>query len=128
MPLKVVRPELRLTLVESKSRKAAFLREVVRSLKLTDTDVLPVRIEDLAIGGRCGHVDLLTVRAVRVDRSFLRTAATLLRTEGRLFLFGSRPLREWTANFQLMEQLKLSDGASALYVLRRTEGGAGDGR
>ena len=65
IPLKIVRPLLRLTMVESKSRKAAFLREVVRSLSLTTTDVLSIRIEELARSDAAGQADLLTIRAVR---------------------------------------------------------------
>jgi len=34
LPLKLIRPSLSLTLVESKTRKAAFLREALRALKL----------------------------------------------------------------------------------------------
>lgn len=124
VPLKVLRPRLRLTLVESRSRKAAFLREVVRSLDLTDIDVLPVRIDELVTAGNCGHADLLTMRGVRVDEKFMRTAATLLRARGRLLLFGSRPPA--SIDFQLIEQFKLTDGASALYVLQRTEGSSQD--
>ncbi len=93
IPLKIVRPLLRLTMVESKSRKAAFLREVVRLLALTTTDVLSIRIEELGRSGAAGQADLLTVRAVRVEESLLRLAGTLLKPEGRLLLFGSQSSR-----------------------------------
>src|SRR5207302_1163702 len=38
LPLKIARPSLRLTMVESKSRKAAFLREATRQLGLESTE------------------------------------------------------------------------------------------
>ena len=45
IPLNVVRPRLKLTMVESKVRKAAFLREAVRVLKLGNAAVENSRIE-----------------------------------------------------------------------------------
>ena len=121
IPLKIVRPRLRLSLLEPRSKKAAFLREVVRSLELTETDVLEVRIED--VRGYRAQVDLLTVRALRTDETFWQAAATLLRIGGRLLMFGSKPLRRLRqdASFHLAEQIKLTDGTSLLYVLRRVE-------
>ena len=65
IPMKIVRPAVRLTLVESKERKAAFLREAVRSLHLPDAAVLVRRFETLK-DSRSHSLDLVTVRAVRV--------------------------------------------------------------
>src|SRR3954467_11057735 len=36
IPLKIARPSLRLTMIESKERKGAFLREAIRTLELSD--------------------------------------------------------------------------------------------
>ena len=47
IPLKIAIPSLSLVMVESKTRKSAFLREAVRHLNLTDTSVETVRAEDL---------------------------------------------------------------------------------
>jgi 16S rRNA (guanine(527)-N(7))-methyltransferase RsmG len=44
IPIAILRPDLRITLVESNQRKAVFLREAVR--ELPNVDVLAVRIED----------------------------------------------------------------------------------
>ena len=63
-PLKLVRPRLALTLVESKTRKAAFLREAIRALQLPMSDVANVRFEDFAGSGHT-PADLVTARAVR---------------------------------------------------------------
>jgi 16S rRNA (guanine527-N7)-methyltransferase len=92
LPLKLVRPELALTLVESKTRKAAFLREVVRVLKLPATSVANVRFEELEPDGST-EADLVTVRAVRPDAALFDVAARLLKIGGRLLLFG-KPAKE----------------------------------
>jgi len=86
LPLRMVRPSLSLTLVESKTRKAAFLREVVRALKLGETEVANLRFQELPTPNP--KADLVTVRAVRPDRSLLDESARLLRVDGTLLFFG----------------------------------------
>jgi 16S rRNA (guanine527-N7)-methyltransferase len=86
-PLKLVRPTLALTLVESKTRKAAFLREVVRVLKLPGTDVANVRFEEFKLDAPPA-ADLITVRAVRPDAALFKSSARLLKTGGRFLVFG----------------------------------------
>lgn len=48
LPLKIVFPELRVTLVESIGKKANFLKETVEQLGLRDVDVVAERAETLA--------------------------------------------------------------------------------
>jgi 16S rRNA (guanine527-N7)-methyltransferase len=48
IPLKIMRPDLHVFLVESNVKKATFLAEVVRDLELTHTRVLVSRFEELA--------------------------------------------------------------------------------
>ena len=45
--IKIVRPELFVTLVEPRRKRVSFLRQVIRELKLSGIEVLPVRVEDL---------------------------------------------------------------------------------
>ena len=87
LPLKMVRPSLSLTLVESKTRKAAFLREAIRVLKLPGAEVANVRFQELPTPNPAA--DLVTVRAVRPDRTLLGESARLLKVGGRLLFFGS---------------------------------------
>lgn len=87
LPLKMVRPSLLLTLVESKTRKAAFLREAVRALKLPGTEVANLRFQELPAPDPAA--DFVTVRAVRPDRILLDESARLLRIGGHLLFFGN---------------------------------------
>jgi 16S rRNA (guanine527-N7)-methyltransferase len=48
LPLKVVFPRMRVTLVESVNKKADFLRRTVEALQLTDVEVVAKRAEDAA--------------------------------------------------------------------------------
>ena len=85
IPLAIVKPELRLTMTESREKKAAFLREAVRSLRL-NAEVIG-RFEGL-LSYPPGSVDLITARAVRIE-DCVALAVHLLSSSGRLLLFGS---------------------------------------
>ena len=98
LPLKVVRQELSLTLVESKTRKAAFLREAVRSLALPATDVVNARFDELPMAIR-HTANLVTARAVRPDATLFNASAELLKPGGRLFLFGKLSTNSSHPNF-----------------------------
>ena len=88
IPLKLAVPRLALTMVEVKARKSAFLREAVRQLELTDTDVETARIEELLAKPALHEAfDVLSLRAVRVEARTLLTLQAFLKTHGQLFLF-----------------------------------------
>ena len=88
IPLKIVRGATRLTMVEAKSKKAAFLREAVRELQLADTIVEAVRFEELAEdSARAGRAQLVTVRGVRATVELLRSARVLLDFGGALHMY-----------------------------------------
>ena len=80
LPLKIWAPYIHLTLIESSQKKATFLREVVRSLGLSDVDVFAGRAEEFP-----GHKgDAVTFRAVERFESVLQVAAGLLCDSGCL--------------------------------------------
>jgi 16S rRNA (guanine527-N7)-methyltransferase len=118
IPLKVVRPACRLTMVESSSRKAAFLREAVHAVGLPDALVLDARVEALAQRVRAGSVDVVTVRAVKIDDDLIAAVTHLLRIGGRLLLFGSgtEPARP---GFRIAELRELPGDGGSLSVLQR---------
>ncbi|WP_129627356.1 16S rRNA (guanine(527)-N(7))-methyltransferase RsmG [Candidatus Oscillochloris fontis] len=83
--LKILRPELRLTLIESVGKKAEFLRHVAHDLDLHAVRVLDARAEDVGrnTAERATH-DLVTARAVAELRVLLEYALPLLHIRGRL--------------------------------------------
>ena len=89
VPMKLMRPALSLRMVESKTRKAAFLRDVVRQLALDQTVVECCRYEELLTRPDLRETgDVITIRAVRVDNGELQKLQVLLRSGGSIFLFG----------------------------------------
>src|SRR5713226_4203714 len=89
LPLKIWASEIRLSLIESNHKKVTFLREVIRSLTLTDVNVFSGRAGDFATADFPRHhpsADVVTLRAVERFESALPVAAGLVTTGGRLAL------------------------------------------
>jgi 16S rRNA (guanine527-N7)-methyltransferase len=118
IPLKIARPAAGLTMVESKVRKAAFLREAVRMLGLENASVENARFEDIAARtSATGTAELVTVRAVKTDHVLFRASRALLREDGRLVLFGSSsPKITAPPGFQILEATSLSGPGSSQIV------------
>lgn len=118
-------PALNLTMVESKTRKSAFLREVVRQLNLPDAVVETARAEDLLTRQELVESqELVTIRAVRIEQKLLTKIQAFLRLGGRILLFRSTagteapplvtPPLVYEATWTLVESLR-----SRLVVLRK---------
>jgi 16S rRNA (guanine527-N7)-methyltransferase len=74
IPMKIVRPDIDLFLVESNMKKATFLTEVVRELGLTGVRVLVSRYEELS--EEVAPLDLACSRAVGDFAPFLEWASS----------------------------------------------------
>jgi 16S rRNA (guanine527-N7)-methyltransferase len=93
LPIKIWAPNIELTLIESNQKKATFLREVLRTIAMSDVHVFAGRAEDLATIST-PHADIVTLRAVERFESVLPVAASLVRPESRLaLLIGESQMR-----------------------------------
>jgi 16S rRNA (guanine527-N7)-methyltransferase len=109
LPLKIGFPELRVTLVESSQKKAAFLYHIIGKLHLAETTVLNSRVETLV--EKNNRYDLIIARAFAKKEVVLEKALALLSQKGKLILYQGRqesivPLdhtsrRETTIQYQL---------------------------
>jgi 16S rRNA (guanine527-N7)-methyltransferase len=86
LPLKLWAPHIRLTLIESNHKKAAFLREVARALTLTNIDVISDRAEVLAARPDFPRAEVVTLRAVEHFAAILPQAVTLMAPSATLAL------------------------------------------
>lgn len=89
LPLAIARPAVAWTLVEANERKALFLEEAVRSLKLENVTVLQARYEDVEPRTL---LDVVTVRGVAVGREMLDKVVLELAPGGRLLWMSSEAL------------------------------------
>jgi len=93
IPLKIIRPELELCLVESNVKKGTFLAEVVRELQLTNTRVIISRYEEL--GEELTPLDYVCSRAVGEFQPFLEWAGSeRVQASQVIFWIGGRDLEE----------------------------------
>jgi 16S rRNA (guanine527-N7)-methyltransferase len=93
IPMKILRPELELVLVESNIKKGTFLAEVVRDLELENTRVLISRYEELS--EELAPLDYVCSRALGEFGKFLDWAAgERLSAERVLLWIGGRDLDE----------------------------------
>jgi len=93
IPLKIIRPDLQVFLIESSVKKATFLAEVVRDLHLTDIRVLVSRFGEL--GEEVAPLDVVCSRALGDFASFLGWAGSpQVGTKQALLWLGGRDIDE----------------------------------
>jgi len=124
IPLKLARPEAELLMVEPKARKAAFLREAVRHLGLHRATVESARYEELLTHPDLHEsMDIVTVRALRIEPKTLLALQAFAKAGGLLLLFRGAtgpstpevtPPLAWEATVPLLESLR-----SRLTLLRK---------
>ncbi len=116
LPLKLVRADLSITLVEASRKKATFLKHMVRKLGTAGVRVVQRRAEELAADpGEAGAYDLALARGVAPPADQGRLVRPFLRPDG-LFLVqvGPRPLAPKTLErlaelgFEMVQELVLS--------------------
>ena len=81
IPIKLLLPDVQVTLIESQNKKATFLREVIRTLEVKDAEVYCGRAEAWYHTAR-----VVTLRAVESFERTLPTAARLVAPGGTLCL------------------------------------------
>jgi 16S rRNA (guanine527-N7)-methyltransferase len=113
LPLKIIRPELQVFLIESNVKKATFIAEVVRELGLADTRVLVSRYEEL--GEEIAPLDYTCSRAVGEFGPFLAWARSEQIASKQVILWlGGRDLAEvqniagweWHESIQIPHSLR----------------------
>jgi 16S rRNA (guanine527-N7)-methyltransferase len=93
LPLKIIRPDLQVFLVESNIKKVTFLAEVIRELGLKDAQVLARRYEEL--GEEVAPLDYVCSRALGEFPAFLEWARSEQIAAKQVILWiGSRDLSE----------------------------------
>ncbi len=107
IPIKIVRPDLATTLVESTGKKAGFLQHAVDELCLKDVEVANTRVEDLGrTPAHRGAYDVVTCRAVACLSVVAEYCVPLLKTGGCAIAMKGR-----------LEPEELAEGNGALDVL-----------
>jgi 16S rRNA (guanine527-N7)-methyltransferase len=85
LPIKIWAPDIHMTLIESNQKKATFLRELIRTLRLSKTEVFAGRAEVFT-----GEADVVTLRAVDNFEDAVFAAIKLVKSGGKIALLISK--------------------------------------
>ncbi|HUZ95938.1 MAG TPA: 16S rRNA (guanine(527)-N(7))-methyltransferase RsmG [Edaphobacter sp.] len=111
VPIALLRPEVRVTLAESQNKKAAFLREVVRTLGLT-TEVWAGRAEAMPTGRR-----FHTVALRAVDHMAVAVAAAEPRALRQVVLLTNTANAPALVEFREQSRVAIPGSQSALLLM-----------
>jgi 16S rRNA (guanine527-N7)-methyltransferase len=89
IPIKIMRPDLKVILIEPTQKKALFLKHICHTLGLKDLEVIDRRIEDISEIS----VDALVTRALFSVRDFVKKAGHILNCNG-IFILSKGPKLE----------------------------------
>ncbi|MBI5634799.1 MAG: 16S rRNA (guanine(527)-N(7))-methyltransferase RsmG [Nitrospirae bacterium] len=90
LPLKIMRPDIAVVLIEPVQKKALFLEHMQRMLNMTDTKIMNIRLEDI----RDLLVDAAVTRALFSVGDFIGKAERILEEKGVLILSKGPKLEE----------------------------------
>ena len=86
LPFAIARPDARVTLVEPRAKRVAFLRTAVRELQLGSTEVVRERADGLDPGG----FDVAASRATFPPEEWLGLGLGLVRPDGLVLVFAGQ--------------------------------------
>jgi len=90
VPIAIIRPDLKLYLVESSIKKSLFLGQLLKLLHIHNVTVLEKRAEQIVIGQDMLPVDVAVTRAVFSLKEFVRNAFSLVK-EGGILIHSKGP-------------------------------------
>jgi 16S rRNA (guanine527-N7)-methyltransferase len=91
LPLKILRPDLTVTLLEPNGKKTAFLRHVIGTLNLNKISVVSKTVSEFARSARGSERFTYVVTRAVAAEEILPLAASLLAPGGRVILCRTKP-------------------------------------
>ena len=87
LPIKIIRPEIEMYLIEPSRKKAAFLKHIIRQLGLKKAEVIEKRIEEIRANQELAElVDVAVTRALFSIKDFMKKASHIVKEGGTLIL------------------------------------------
>lgn len=128
--LKIFRPDLKVTMVESNGKKVLFLQKLIELLGLEDIVAEKVRAEDVAHSARRASYDSVSARAVTELNKLTEYAIPLLKVGGALYAYKGRSEEELLRAQNAIKKLKgelvenrvytLDGQARSLIIIKKT--------
>lgn len=115
IPLKVLLPELSVTLIDASRKKVNFLKHVLRTLKLDDIEALHIRAEDLADHpSYINRFDVIVSRALTSLEFFVRLALPFLTCGGLIMALKGQVVDEEVADLRANVLTKIGSAGSVV--------------
>ncbi len=97
IPLKIVRPSLEITLLDSVRKKVFFMRDVIRGLGLKGIKAVSGRAEDIIDEVPRAYFDFVVSRALGNIEKLIELGIPYLRGGGEIILMrGKKGIEEWS--------------------------------
>lgn len=113
IPIAIIQPEWRLSLIEAIRKKTAFLQHVRGKLKLKNIEVISDRVENVAVQ-QAGQFDAVISRAFTNLARFLELSLPLLKPNGLVFAMKSKRADEEMAQVSKEDWHLLADEALSI--------------
>lgn len=108
IPLKIMRPDMQLVLVEPVLKKCSFLNSVIGLLKLQDVSTFDGTIEQYAKRPHRHVIDMVVVRALKYEE-IRKHISTLLTSKGKVVLYRAGAIKndEIGKDFHIVNEIAL---------------------
>lgn len=107
IPLKIVKPDIDITMLDSLNKRVTFLEHMIEILKLGDARAIHARAEDLAGGKMREAYDIVIARAVARLDTLLEYTLPYIKVGGKFIAYKSIDSEE-----------EIKEAANALYKLK----------
>lgn len=97
VPLKILRPDLKVVLLDSLNKRVNFLNELINKLNLSQIQAIHARVEDFANINR-GKFDYAVSRAVAQTNTLVEYLLPLVKKKGQILLYKSQKIKEELKN------------------------------
>jgi len=118
IPLKIIFPSMELYCIESKRKKALFLKLLKQELELPEITIINSRLEDLD-QNMASSFDYVTVRAVKMNDEYFMKAFELLKPSGKIILYKSK------VNNDEVDKIKQYEDCETTEIIRKEYSGLG---
>lgn len=106
VPLAILRPDLRISMVEPRAKRVAFLRSTVHELGLQSATVLRCRSEEMM----ASSFDVCASRATFPPNEWLEVGRTLAKHGGHVLVFTNEPWRASSPAARLKDSILYTSG------------------
>ncbi|HEU4684854.1 MAG TPA: 16S rRNA (guanine(527)-N(7))-methyltransferase RsmG [Nitrospira sp.] len=124
MPLKIVRSDLHLSIVEPGQKKCSFLTTLTGELRLTHIDLFNGTLKQYGRSFSASRFDIVTLRALRFD-AVREDILPLLQPDGIVILYRTAKIKQdqvnedWTVLSEGVYKLPLHAGTRVISVLKK---------